>query len=634
MNKEKRETVFLATSSEASQFLGRAGADTDASIVAMSPSVKVFLEKKGLNPGSSSGYFDTGSHKKLLEKSDEIVKWIKENARFEDMGLGTAEGYESSFIYWTRFSVHHCMWAIEVISRAVEDLKPDSLAAFGSPEAPVSSLYLEKEDKVAGRLAERAASKGGLEFRELSRKPGWLAWRASLCLIYIRSAARFLLETARFYAWLLKNTRSGGRKTAVFTTSSYQMDKAAQKLGMERPDLRCIMLIYPIDTLFYIPAPVSFLACPGASRYIKLQRDHFARLAAKMESERDIFSYRGIFFGDIVAQRLRMTVFNYITGLQMWTLKLDRAIAAISPRIVVSNGNRDDDMITAKLCLGRGIPSLIISHGSHVKPGDFYEKAEWSELGAKLVGGPFSMVAMQSPLAEGYLGEFPPRGRPVKTGPLIWGKPVDRSAGESFAAQLLGNRYAAGKTRVIVHAGTPKPSKSLRLYVYETPEEYLNAIKELAEAVERIEDAVLIVKFRPSPEISVGDIKASVPFSDKVVLSVGEPFLKVLAMADLLVSFSSTTIEEALQNRVPVLLYGGQGRYSHVPAFEVGGGPGPVERSAAYHVSAPHELLPALEGILRLGIDGPGRDKGLFDRYIYPERERVTLEKIIDEVSR
>ena len=30
-------------------------------------------------------------------------------------------------------------------------------------------------------------------------------------------------------------------------------------------------------------------------------------------------------------------------------------------------------------------------------------------------------------------------------------------------------------------------------------------------------------------------------------------------------SFSSTTIEEALINDIPVLLYGGKGRYSHIP---------------------------------------------------------------------
>ena len=33
----------------------------------------------------------------------------------------------------------------------------------------------------------------------------------------------------------------------------------------------------------------------------------------------------------------------------------------------------------------------------------------------------------------------------------------------------------------------------------------------------------------------------------------------------MLISFSSTTIEEALNNKIPVLQYGGEGRYCHIP---------------------------------------------------------------------
>ena len=42
------------------------------------------------------------------------------------------------------------------------------------------------------------------------------------------------------------------------------------------------------------------------------------------------------------------------------------------------------------------------------------------------------------------------------------------------------------------------------------------------------------------------------------------PFKQTLSKADLLISFSSTTIEEALVNKIPVALYGGKGRYCHI----------------------------------------------------------------------
>ena len=59
---------------------------------------------------------------------------------------------------------------------------------------------------------------------------------------------------------------------------------------------------------------------------------------------------------------------------------------------------------------------------------------------------------------------------------------------------------------------------------------------------------------------------------DNVSLVSDGPISDFLASSHLLMSFSSTTIEEALINDTPVLLYGGKGRYSHIPTdpFKLG----------------------------------------------------------------
>ncbi len=49
---------------------------------------------------------------------------------------------------------------------------------------------------------------------------------------------------------------------------------------------------------------------------------------------------------------------------------------------------------------------------------------------------------------------------------------------------MFKERYDFSKTRIILHAGTPKPTNSLRFYVYETPDEYVQSIRELARVVE------------------------------------------------------------------------------------------------------------------------------------------------------
>ena len=55
------------------------------------------------------------------------------------------------------------------------------------------------------------------------------------------------------------------------------------------------------------------------------------------------------------------------------------------------------------------------------------------------------------------------------------------------------------------------------------------------------------------------------PIPENISIESEKNFLEVLEKTNLVVSFSSTTIEEALVNNVPVLLYGGNNRYCHIP---------------------------------------------------------------------
>jgi hypothetical protein len=131
------------------------------------------------------------------------------------------------------------------------------------------------------------------------------------------------------------------------------------------------------------------------------------------------------------------------------------------------------------------------------------------------------------------------------------------------------------------------------------------------------------VKFRPLPGLLVEDMETLVPFSDNVILSVDEKFLDVLGFADLLVSFSSTTIEEALQNNVPVMLYGGGGRYQHVSAVEVSPD-GDCPTSAVYSVRRPEHLATAIKNILDAHSMGSDKDS-LFTPYCFGADDRVGL---------
>ena len=256
-----------------------------------------------------------------------------------------------------------------------------------------------------------------------------------------------------------------------------------------------------------------------------------------------------------------------------------------------------------------------------VRPKNDYEKIEWGEQGTTLLRAPFSSVALQSPLADEYLKTFSQETKKVITGPLAWGNKINPERSRHTLKMMFKNENLSENSRIIIHAGTPKSNKDCRPYVYETSYEYISSICNLAHAVEKIPEAYLIVRFRTTKEISLEDLKELVPFSNKVILSVKESFMDVLGMADLLVSFSSTTIEEALQNEIPVLLYGGSGRYEHIPAFEIKKDKS-TEKKAIYHVKKNQDLEYALREILGQ-TPCIKNNSNLFRPYIYEEHIRT-----------
>ncbi len=122
---------------------------------------------------------------------------------------------------------------------------------------------------------------------------------------------------------------------------------------------------------------------------------------------------------------------------------------------------------------------------------------------------------------------------------------------------------------IILHAGTPKPPQSLRPYVYETTDEYIENINSLIKAVDTLKEVHLIVRFRPSDCLQLNDFLELLIKSNCYSVHSKGAFDDYLTISDLLVSYSSTTIEEALQNMVPVLLYDSQGKYCHIKDAQV-----------------------------------------------------------------
>lgn len=607
----------------------------DTLCVTMSPSVYDYVLQKGGLARATTDFFSNESHKHALKKSKEIMDWFRSNTSFSSLGIGDKEdAYRDSFIFYSRLVFMYCLWATEVVTEAIERHQPEVVAVSVSGRRGVSSIAILPEEKILGGIVRLAAKNKNIlleDFSKGARNKDGVALGKKLSV-----AAWFMLRLERFRFWqgaMVLIRLLSRQKMVFFTTKRYNMELLRRDIKSAFKESAFFVIErQPVLYLRMSPVIIRLLSRCG-SDLIAIQQNNFDNMLEAMGKAQDVFSYKGICFHEIAAGKMRQNTIPCIIGLYVWAGTLSSFLSFVRPDAVITNGNRSDDVLLAQMCRDRGITTAIIPHGSHVRPKDEYEAIEGLENARHILNGPFSFLLTQSPLAEGYLEMFPSESRVVKTGPLIWGRPLCREAGRATFESIFGAEHAYGETKVVLHAGTPVATRSLRLHLYETPDEYIDALRELAAAVEGLPNTVLVIRFRPSPEITVQSLKRLVPFSGKVVLNVDGKFSDFLSMADLLVSFSSTTIEEALQNSVPVLLYGGRGRYQHVPAYEITP-QGIVKKVAIYHVKEHGALAYALKGILDQ-VQEIKRDSSIFAPYRYSLPERASLADFIkQEISK
>lgn len=635
MKNRVKKLVFFNSTSDVDDYLARhKSVAPDCLFIAMNPVVRSYSGQRGIQAQNTLQYFTNDSHKGALERSEMIIDWLRKRSNFLDLDLGIERAFKDWFVLFVRCPIHYCLWAIETILNAIALHEPEVVCASYSCKRAVSSFYIEPEEKYLGYLVREMAIVKNLRFEAIS--PGAIHNLSILHrgIDYFKSIAKFVINWKSFYSWqkkVEKDTLAFGRPI-LFTSRLYQMDKLAASVKDKLKDKSFLILEPPVVATFNVPNFIIRLFWRKYSDNIIRQKNLLKDLAELTEMETEIFSYRDIVFARIISQKIQDNIANLILGLYLWAVRLDRFINKLNPSIIISNGARYDDLILAELCNKENIPTVLISHGSHVPPKNKYEQIEWRENNRALLDAPFSCFALQSPLAEAYLGTSSTNGRAIRTGPLTWGTALDLEKSKLVFKKLFDTRYEFKGSKIIVHAGTPKETKALRLYVYETPDEYIKSLCDLANAVQRIPDTILIIRFRPSSEFSTESLKRLVPLSEKVVLSVEEPFIDVLGLANLLVSFSSTTIEEALQNKIPVLLYGGQGRYQHIPAFEIKPDDS-IKPSAIYYVKEAYDLENAIHKILNLDIID--EQKGhLFEPYIYNHDRRIEFVDLLKEIAK
>jgi len=159
----------------------------------------------------------------------------------------------------------------------------------------------------------------------------------------------------------------------------------------------------------------------------------------------------------------------------------------------------------------------------------------------------------QSSIAVKAIESFFPELDFIEYSPIMWGY------------NSITEVSANNKNGIIhfLHASTFKAIPGTRPWIFESSDEFYEGIKELIEVVSKIENIFLTIRLREIPECSLIWIQNLALTANNVKIKSDGSFIEDLSNSDLLISNSSTTIEEAVTLNKNVLLWGYGYRYSH-----------------------------------------------------------------------
>jgi len=619
-----------------------------AKVICLDAKAQVWLRQQGVESVNSLPYFDSASHARALRKSHELLYWLEPRLNVEDR-LGIKGAYTNALMWYSRFIIHHLLYLSEILS-SIQTQHPGITlqTASGHPKGH-GSPFLQQDERYLGALAEAFCKLKDIEFETiLTKRPQPFVLKGG--------------TRVRWLKWLITGVggrlqrsalrRMRGERPLLSLTRGFRMDTIVRQAREGAPELPWVVMgegaraLGGVDALRRALGAVKPRAASSNGNvymgeawlrvlewttkedpeFLERLSTGLDKLCQEIEDADELFSHAGVPFGSQLASKIRSGIGSAIRIVHREVCAYDEVLSLLSPRLVITPFGRRSQHALGELTQRRGIPSLLISHGSFTPIKDDLEGMGWNFHAYGLFHGTYTHAAIQTPLAESYANGLNASAKFVRTGPLSWGATVSRENSQVLKAKLLPGQQ---DSRVVVHAGTPKARSYMHFHVYETMDEYIAALKDLITAIEQVPDAFLIIKFRPF-YLSEDELRALLPASDRFCISVDESFLDVLGITDLLVSFSSTTIEEALQNRVPVLLYGGEGRYQHIEAPEVSPGI-EVEPGAVYAIRRAEHLADGIKNIL--DINGPAPLlEDLFQPYAYSPEDYNPFPELVRDL--
>lgn len=599
--------------------------------VALEPRARLLLMERGAAVDDTTPYFGNEDHARCMLTSQEWLDVLEPSVHIRDGGP-VEYAYDDTFLFYLRLYISHLLHHSSIVSNAIETLQPERIAVTVVDGRPDPVRRLARADRLSGGIAVAVARRAGVPCTTVDLKiaaPPIVARQRSLSW-WERALA----------AGLRRLDGGGGRRPAVLVTGvGYNVGALVARLAREVPGRWLVLgpdrpvravakaALYALRAVRRHPigrlVPVSAGSYPGSSGAAKARRSELgaslASTLARVWRAGERLESAGAGFIDLLGPKIELALAPSIEELSDFAAGTARLAAAHDVRVLVSAFARDHALVAAEIVGGAGGRTLMVSHGTLKVPVNEVERIEYLHMGRSLVLSPaFTDIAVQAPFELAVCDAYDCQARRVVSGPLIYARP-GTSRRDALRREIAG---VGSEGRVLLYPENTRTRGGMRFHVFETFDEFVVSASEIVESIRSMPDVRLVIRFHPGRDLSESEIACLLPRSDQLVVTMSErPFAEALAAADVVVNYSSTVIEEALNAGVPVVLYDRWRRYSHLTATSVGA-TGDVPNDAAFYVDDPGRLAAALGAALGVADMPPGPERdALFAPYVVSDAE-------------
>lgn len=618
-------------------------------VIGLHPNVLVYLKAQGIPYEDTLRYFHNSAQERISLYSEQFTTELLKDFLLKDE-RGVHKCYTETCIHHIRLYITHFFWILEILRGITDDHEVKEI--YACVPKNVEAMYTHKafiqdQERFLGLLTKDFCSSRGIAFTGIEISSQLANSIENIFEPIVRFVAELIVSLDYFF--LVRGL--GQSKIVLVPGLSYNMSTILSDIKKKHIDTKGIMIwegkptvkhhIYKVyftvdnflkklkkknllDGVIHLDLIKNkFKNDPQAKQKIS---DQFDQLGQRLDQLSSQATYERVSWLNYLRKKIQLGLREEIIHLHHTSLVVAEVFKQIKPKLLISMYSNSLYCMMGELANTFKFESLNISHGTHVPPNNKVEEIENYRLALNVILNDYKYVAVQTPWTNRFLDYYRDTRPRLVTGPLLYSK-VSSTQREIIRREILGNDL--GK-KIVVHATTQKLRLGFRLHITETLDEYISTLSDIVNAVNENPELYFVLRPHPVCDLSDEDFFSLLPACPRMKIMRKFSFAQVLSATDLMMSYSSTCIEEALQSNIPVVLYDKWKRYNHFNLDETNDLRS-LKRNPAYYITDPKILGPGLVQILRYFEKNPLDDSELKD-YKYPSESRRVFSNFIDQV--